>query len=354
MAATEPEATTSMSTTTPADPTGEPIDDPANDGCVPQDDVIAVHEAVLDSSTGEPDPSSSSGGTAGDTEGDTEGDTDAESDTDFEGDTDGAEECAPLPSHTPSKLDTNCTCDIQNEHRACKTPDAQDGTRYCDGGEWGPCIVEPACDPGAFIVCYYCDEQFGTMLSDCLLHDGVPVDNSGEDCATPLVLSFDGRAVEYTSAHAEFAMAAGDGCGARDWPTAATPWLAIDLDRNGNIDGGHELFGTGSRLAGRVDNGFAALAALDSNADGQISGADARFAEIVVWSDHDADRRSNLWELQPLASHGVVAIDLGYQVNASRCDARGNCEGERASFVFESADGARSSGEIVDVRLSCQ
>ena len=208
--------------------------------------------------------------------------------------------------------------------------------------------------PGTYTVCFICDVQFGTWVSWCTVSGGVPHSDMEEDCATPLVLSFDGRAVEYTSAHAEFAMSEGDGCGARDWPTSATPWLAIDLDRNGNIDGGHELFGTGSRLAGRVDNGFAALAALDSNNDGIITPADDRFAEIVVWSDNNADRRSTHWELQPLTSHGVVAIDLGYQFDASRCDARGNCEGERASFVFETADGARSSGEIVDVRLSCQ
>ena len=177
-----------------------------------------------------------------------------------------------------------------------------------------------------------------------------------DECSTPLVMSFDGRKVEYTSTHAEFAMTTSDRCGARDWPTAATPWLAIDLDKNGNIDGGHELFGSGTQMAGigRPGNGFVALAGLDSNRDGQISAADERFAELVVWADADADRRSTLWELQPLANHGVVSIDLHYAMPASRCDARGNCEVERASFVFAGPDGARSSGEVVDVRLGCQ
>ena len=360
-------------------------DDPANDGCVPAAGAQHnLHEPGLNagtdeggstidesaggtagtdpmgtaSGTGGPDPSGTASGTGGPDPSGTAGDTatGGAGDTGGEGGQEptGGAPCEPLPEENPSAEDINCECDVPGEHRDCKTPDDVAGTRFCDSGKWGPCVVEPECLPGTYTTCFVCDEQFGTWVSWCSMIDGVPFSNAEEDCSTPLVLSFDGRAVEYTSAHAEFAMSAGDRCGARDWPTAATPWLAIDLDRNGNIDGGHELFGTGSRLAGHVNNGFAALAALDTNADGQISASDDRFAELVVWSDHDADRRSTLWELQPLASHGVVAIDLGYELAASRCTERGNCEGERASFVFEGPDGARSSGEIIDVRLACQ
>jgi hypothetical protein len=347
----------------PSDPA--PIDDPANDGCVPQESAVeALHEPSLrEPTTEEPEPGSTAGdeagSTAGDddgTAGDTEGDTGSATDGDDDGgtwDDTGEQECEPLPVEKPSPEDNNCECDVQGEHRDCKDGTGVPGTRFCDGGKWGPCVAEPECLPGTYSVCFNCDPEWGTWVSWCNLYEGTPSSNE-DDCSTPLVLSFDGRAVEYTSVHAEFAMSERDRCGARDWPTAATPWLAIDLDRNGNIDGGHELFGSGSRLAGRVDNGFAALAALDSDADGQISAADESFAELVVWSDDDADRRSTLWELQPLASHGVVAIDLHYTFDASRCTDRGNCEGERATFVFESADGARSSGEIVDIRLSCQ
>jgi hypothetical protein len=328
------------------------IDDPADDHCVP----------------GEPDPHGTGGGddddsgagTGGSGNSGTASGSATEADSEGSGgagdtgeDTESAP-CEPLPEEHPSAVDFNCECDVPGEHRDCKTPDDVAGTRFCDSGKWGPCVAEPECLPGTYTTCFFCDEEFGTWVSWCTMVDGVPHSTADEDCSTPLVLNFDGRAVEYTTTHGEFAMSAGDRCGARDWPTAATPWLAIDLDRNGNIDGGHELFGTGSRLAGRVDNGFAALAALDSNGDGQISASDARFAELVVWSDHDADRRSNLWELQPVTSHGVVAIDLGYEFTASRCTERGNCEGERASFIFEGPDGARSSGEIVDVRLACQ
>ena len=357
--ATDPTTASATFTTSPPDPTGEP-----NDGCVPHEPgdnttTAAGETGVFTSSDGDFGSTGSGGGDpsgngsdAGDGGGSTAGWSDTDGDTD--GDTGG---CEPLPTPHPAPEDFNCVCDVFGEHRSCQDANQQPGTRFCDGATWGPCVVEPECIPGTYSVCFFCEEEFGTAVAWCELAGGVPhFDFESDECNTPLVLSFDGRAVEYTSTPAEFAMTTTDSCGARDWPTAATPWLALDLDRNGNIDGGHELFGSGTRMngIGRPGNGFIALAALDSNHDGQISAADERFGELVLWSDSDADRRSTLWELQPLASHGILAIDLQYDMPASLCDARGNCEVERARFTFEGPDGARSSGEVVDIRLGCQ
>lgn len=353
----ETETGASEATTTTGKPTG---DHPANDNCVPRDppnDPPPSTTGGEETSNGGGDDSGGStaggGGTGGD-DGEGEGSTAGGSDTDG-WDTNG-QECDPLPPEFPAPEDFDCMCNISGEHRACEDGEGQKGTRFCDGEAWGPCVAEPECMPGTYEVCFHCDEQFGTALMWCEVFGGVPTYPNQDDCNTPLVLSFDGRRVEYTSAHAEFAMTASDQCGVRDWPTAATPWLAIDLDRNGNIDGGHELFGSGSRLGGvgRPQNGFVALAALDSDGDGKLSASDERFGELVLWGDEDADRRSTLWELQPLASHGIVSIDLEYAMPASQCDARGNCEVERARFVFADEKGVQSSGEVIDVRLSCQ
>ncbi len=286
------------------------------------------------------------------------GDTGDTSDADTTGDTgddetgwgDESEECDDvLPPKELVPADDNDKCDVQGEHRGCLLADGANGTQFCDY-KWGECLADYDCIPGDYEVCFYCDEAFGTMWADCVLYDGVP-HYEYEACDTPLVLRTDHRPVEYLASSTRFAMTASDRCPATDWPTAATPWLARDLDRSGSIDGGHELFGSGTRLGPtRATDGFQALAALDSDGDARITPADAAWPELVLWFDHDGDRRSTLWELEPLHAHAITALDLAYTTDHSRCDARGNCEIERAPISSSSIDHA----ELVDIRLACQ
>lgn len=173
---------------------------------------------------------------------------------------------------------------------------------------------------------------------------------------TPLVLAFDREPVQYTAATSQGFDLIGDGSvRASDWPTASTPWLALDRDANGSIDGGAELFGSAVALAtgARAKHGFEALAELDENLDGRIDALDARFGELSVWADVDADRSSDRGELTRAidGARRLVSIDLGYVV-APVCDARGNCGVERASFTWQDADGQLHQGEVVDVHLS--
>jgi hypothetical protein len=168
-------------------------------------------------------------------------------------------------------------------------------------------------------------------------------------CNTPLVLSFDNRAVAFTTEQSgSFDLTRLGVSHGSDWPTAATPWLALDRDGNDSIDDGGELFGSATRLAtgGFARNGFAALRDLDANHDGVFDANDPAFAKIVVWTDKNADRASTPNELTPLAETGVTSISLADH-RESRCDGRGNCEGERASFTF----GGGQHGTVIDVYL---
>jgi hypothetical protein len=91
-----------------------------------------------------------------------------------------------------------------------------------------------------------------------------------DDCDTPLVVSFDGAPSEFAPAtSASFALGA---CPSTDWPMA--PWLA-----------------------------------LDSNRDGKITAADARWTELVLWSDLDDDRVGASTELRTLAETSLASID---------------------------------------------
>ena len=162
--------------------------------------------------------------------------------------------------------------------------------------------------------------------------------------STPLVLSFDGAPATLAASLGAFDLD-GTMSVATDWPTAATPWLALDRNGNGAIDDGGELFGSATVLAGgsRAANGLVALAELDSNGDGQITPADAAWSSLRLWSDRDGDRVSSAGELGSLDARGITAIDLGY-TSAPHCDLRHNCEVERASFRWVDPAGVAHTG----------
>jgi hypothetical protein len=257
--------------------------------------------------------------------------------------------------------DEDCTGDVCTQEgatRACSVGEKA-GAYYCgrspsDDLVWSECLAESeiVCRPGAETWCY----EGSDVDTPCVLNaKGVPVPDQKNCNDTPLVLKFGAAPVSFTSpvSAAPFDISGLARCASPDWPTSATPWLAIDLNHDGEIDGS-ELFGSGSVLADghRASNGFLALAELDSNGDGHITPADARYAELLVWTDKNADRRATPAEIEPLSALGVVDIDLHYGTR-KECDGRGNCGVERASFGFETGAGESRTGEVVDVHLAC-
>ena len=253
-------------------------------------------------------------------------------------------------------------CSELGATRACTITEDTTGIERCvesSGSRpfWGTCAPE-VCEPGESMDCGFPpDSEFAGSTRGCLV-DKYGVTNWDEEaCSTPLVLAFAARDPIFTapqSAAATFDISGANTCTTPDWPTAATPWLARDLDRSGSIDGGHELFGNGTLLPSgdHARHGFAALASVDSNLDGAITPADLAWPELLLWSDYDSDRRSTGWELLPLHAHGVAAISLDYHL-APVCDSRGNCSRERAAFTLNH-NTSRAHGEVIDVYLRCE
>lgn len=169
--------------------------------------------------------------------------------------------------------------------------------------------------------------------------------------STPLVLELDGVHATFSNAPGVFDLHPSMSV-ATDWPSAATPWLALDRDHDGAIGSGGELFGSATALSsgGFATNGFEALSELDSNHDGRIDRQDAMFSSLVVWTDANQNRVSEPSELVSLASLGVESITLSFE-NARHCDARGNCEVETSTFTYRGANGALREGRIVDLHL---
>jgi len=169
-------------------------------------------------------------------------------------------------------------------------------------------------------------------------------------CETPLVVAFEGQPVDFVQGSRDpFAFVPGEPA-ASDWPSDVTPWIALDLDGDGAITSGAELFGSSTVLAtgGRAPNGFAALAALDTNGDGTLDARDPMFSRLVLWSDRNGDHKSSPDELRPLAAT-VTSISLAFSLDA-RCNERDDCEGERGTLRWRDAAGEHA-GAVVDVYL---
>ncbi len=88
------------------------------------------------------------------------------------------------------------------------------------------------------------------------------------------------------------------------WLHANDGFLAIDLNENGRIDNGGELFGTAT-----VD-GFSALAAYDSNSDGVINSSDTIWSDLIIWQDKNSDGQTQSDEMLTLASFNITGIDV--------------------------------------------
>lgn len=174
----------------------------------------------------------------------------------------------------------------------------------------------------------------------------------GGDSITPVVLAFSGEPVQFNTAVAASFDLTGTMSVITDWPTSTTPWLALDRNGNGKIDDGGELFGSATLLPSgeAAANGFIALRELDSNLDGRVDAADDQWLRLLVWSDVNGDRVSTSNELRSAAERELVAIELVYTTDR-RCDGRGNCEVERAGFIYRDGRGRELRGAAVDVHL---
>jgi hypothetical protein len=118
----------------------------------------------------------------------------------------------------------------------------------------------------------------------------------------PLVIVFDGNAAELTDVKFTFDL---DTDGELDYISFVGPgagFLALDLNGDGRINDGRELFGpTGG-------NGFSELAAYDIDGNNWIDEADPVFNRLLIWSK-DAQGNDSLASLR---EKGGGAIYLGH------------------------------------------
>ncbi len=174
-----------------------------------------------------------------------------------------------------------------------------------------------------------------------------------EQSTDPVIVSLDGSAFPLTSAADGVRF---DFFGTRSpvqlsWTTrgARIGWLAFDLNRNGQIDSGQELFSnvTPQPAPATARLGFKALAMYDTvgfhgNGDGQIDAHDYIFSRLRVWVDQNHNGISEPGELLTMQQAGITAISTHYFPD-NWTDQYGNRFRYRAQITW--ADPKRGKGQ---------
>lgn len=168
--------------------------------------------------------------------------------------------------------------------------------------------------------------------------DEAPSGNEAEARRSPIVIDLDGDGVE-TKKLGEGAYFDHEGDNLREstgWVAGGDGLLVRDLNGNGRIDNGSELFGNNTVLANgdKAANGFEALAELDSNGDGVIDKNDTAWNSLLIWQDINGNGFTEQGELKTLEDWGIKSISTHY-TNANQTDANGNKHQETGTVTFE-------------------
>ena len=152
--------------------------------------------------------------------------------------------------------------------------------------------------------------------------DGDGIETSGINTASPIMFDISGSGVQQSVG----------------WVESDDGFLVRDLNGNGLIDSGAELFGDATTLANgtHAADGFAALADLDANHDGVVNASDAAFSQLRVWRDLDQDGVTDAGELQTLGSVGIAGLNVA-STSHSQTLANGNQIADLGTYI--KADG---------------
>jgi Bacterial Ig-like domain/Bacterial Ig domain len=167
--------------------------------------------------------------------------------------------------------------------------------------------------------------------------------------STPLVLDLNGDGVKTVGGDhsVQFDLRNTGTAQTINWVDHHDGFLALDLNHDGRITSGAELFGDHTVLpnGSLASDGWTALKALDNNGDGTIDQKDTAFEDLLLWVDGNGDAVTDVGELKTLADFGIKSISLNH--NNDAVVQNGNVL--QGFSTFATQDGAQH--EIVDVFL---
>jgi hypothetical protein len=156
--------------------------------------------------------------------------------------------------------------------------------------------------------------SFTVSVTDAAGNTGSATSTLNVNAATPLLLDLNGDGIHTVglSAGVVFDINANGTPHRTGWSDGKDGLLVLDLNGDGVINDGRELFGSGTRLPNgtQAANGYAALAQYDANHDGVIDANDAVFTNLKVWVDANTDGITEAGELKTLAELGIASFNL--------------------------------------------
>jgi len=180
----------------------------------------------------------------------------------------------------------------------------------------------------------------------------------------PLTLDLDGDGLETTGIDPNNPILFdhdGDGtANATGWVKPDDGYLVFGRNENGLIDNGTELFGDSTPLldengevVGQAADGFAALAAEDTNGDGIVDSNDANWDKLRVWQDLNSDGKTDEGELKTLEELGIAGFHVAKEEN-TQVLADGNAVADLGSYIR--TDGSEGTlgevtGHMADIDL---
>ena len=246
------------------------------------------------------------------------------------------------------------------------------GTTQCDGSCDDPCASsdtgtstgggDDGCDPDSDS-CGCCTDGY-----DC---EYAPVDTwmgwmpeyaCVPEAEDPVIIDPNGDAFALTNVQngVKFDFFANHKPVQTSWTAPGTDagWLALDLNGNGKIDNGLEMFSNVTLQPGKAAThlGFKALALYDlpangGNGDGWIDAKDKVFSRLRLWVDKNHDGISEPGELFTMQQAGITAISLSYGP-MKWTDAYGNQFINRTMIVRAQGPGVGQGQWAYDVILA--
>ena len=157
----------------------------------------------------------------------------------------------------------------------------------------------------------------------------------------PVALDLDGDGVEFIRKGTHFDYDNNSFAELSSRLSADDGWLVRDVNGDGAINNGAELFGDATVLkdGSLSPDGFTALSEYDTNKDGIISASEAAAANIKVWRDINGDSVSDAGELFAFDQLGISQLNLK---NTAASNAEQGVGGEtlRQTGTYQKTDGS--------------